>query len=263
MAMTFKKNRIGEVNKNKDGVLMQIIAYRKCSDITVKFLNGTNEERVTTYALFKNGNVKAYIYTTEDEDKDDKWLPVVGYEEYYEVSNKGCIRSLKNKTIRSNGRKLSRGGILLKQATDKKGYKRVALRKDGKSKTFMVHRVVAETFLSNVNNLPMVNHKDENKANNNVENLEWCDNIYNINYGTFRERQKNKMMVYAKPVIVYNSKGEFIKECPSVKEAARFTSCSVSSVTNCCKNRKYYLSSKGYKFKYKEDIIKKKDDKDN
>lgn len=64
----------------------------------------------------------------------------------------------------------------------------VRLRKNGEQRRYSVHRLVAETFIENPNNLPEVNHKDENKLNNSVENLEWCDRVYNINYGTAHER---------------------------------------------------------------------------
>ena len=76
-----------------------------------------------------------------------------------------------------------------------KGYKTVSLTKDGKTKTLFVHRLVAEAFIPNADNLPMVNHKDEDKTNNFVENLEWCTNDYNINYGTARRRQAKKIYI--------------------------------------------------------------------
>ena len=74
-----------------------------------------------------------------------------------------------------------------------KGYKIVSLTKDGKTKNVFVHRLVAEAFIDNPYNLPMVNHKDEDKTNNFVENLEWCTNKYNLSYGTARQRQARKI----------------------------------------------------------------------
>ena len=76
----------------------------------------------------------------------------------------------------------------MKQSLHTKGYKTVCLTKDGKSKTHFVHRIVAEAFIDNPDNLPMVNHKDEDKTNNFAENLEWCTASYNRTYGKAAEK---------------------------------------------------------------------------
>lgn len=111
---------------------------------------------------------------------EEIWKDIINYEGKYEVSNLGRVRSLSY-----NGT----GEIkLLKQGTDKKGYKRVGLCKNGKTKHYYVHRLVAITFIPNPDDLSIVNHKDENPANNNVNNLEWCTSEYNNNYGTRNER---------------------------------------------------------------------------
>lgn len=112
-------------------------------------------------------------------ESNEIWKAVKNYEGYYAVSNTGKIYSFKKQGSR---------GQLLKQRTDKKGYLYVSLCKNGKYTLIAVHRVVAQAFIENSSNLPCVNHKDENKTNNNVENLEWCTYQYNNNYGTARER---------------------------------------------------------------------------
>ena len=116
---------------------------------------------------------------------EEIWKPVVGYEGLYEVSNKGTVKSLDRftKSGRGNGNRFISGKIL-KSALNKKGYPSVVLCKDGKMFTQRVHRLVAEAFIPNPDNLPVVNHKDEDKTNNCVDNLEWCTNKYNCNYGT-------------------------------------------------------------------------------
>ena len=122
--------------------------------------------------------------------------PVKGYEGYYEVDQFGRVYGLERIIkVNDNGRNYEKpiAGKQLKQSMHTKGYKTVSLTKDGKTKTLFVHRLVAEAFIPNVNNLPMVNHKDEDKTNNFVENLEWCTNDYNINYGTARKRQAKKI----------------------------------------------------------------------
>lgn len=117
------------------------------------------------------------------------WKDIKGYEGIYQVSNLGNIKSLDRITCdgkRIKGRNLKGGG-------GKNIYISVLLCKNGNYKSFKVHRLVAETFIDNPKNLPMVNHKDENKKNNHVENLEWCDAKYNNNYGTMRQRQAKSM----------------------------------------------------------------------
>lgn len=118
---------------------------------------------------------------------EEKWKPVIGFEGQYEVSNKGRVRSLRRLVDGKRGTKHYRNGCILKPQTGSK-YAQVYLRVDGKQKWFYVHRLVAEAFIPNPNNLPQINHKDENKLNNCVENLEWCDAKYNINYGTAKQR---------------------------------------------------------------------------
>ena len=120
--------------------------------------------------------------------------PVKGYDGYYEVDQFGRVFGLERIIkVNDNGRNYEKpiAGKQLKQSMHTKGYKTVSLTKDGKTKTLFVHRLVAEAFIPNVDNLPMVNHKDEDKTNNFVENLEWCTNDYNINYGTDRKRGKD------------------------------------------------------------------------
>lgn len=113
------------------------------------------------------------------------WRPVVGYECLYKVSNKGGVKSIDRyeNNAHKNGLRFRKGKIL-KQMTNKKGYPYVHLCMGSKSVSKRIHRLVAEAFLPNPNNYPIVNHKDENKQNNCVENLEWCNNRYNCNYGT-------------------------------------------------------------------------------
>ena len=112
------------------------------------------------------------------------WKDIEGYEGLYQVSNKGRIKSLNR--IDSRGRKVNEK--ILSSKPNNKGYLRVHLYKNGKRKPFSVHRLVAIAFIPNPNNLLEVNHKDENKENNTVDNLEWCDRKYNANYGSRNER---------------------------------------------------------------------------
>lgn len=117
---------------------------------------------------------------------------IKGYEGYYEVDQFGRVYSIdRTINVNDNGRKYIKPlkAKQMKQSMHTKGYKTVSLTKDGKTKGMFVHRIVAEAFIPNEQNLPFVNHKDEDKTNNFVENLEWCTNEYNLNYGTARKRQ--------------------------------------------------------------------------
>ena len=119
---------------------------------------------------------------------EEIWRPVVGYEGLYEVSNIGRVRSLDRFYYRLHK------GKVLSPTKDRYGYLTVTLNCNGKSKTIKIHRLVAQAFLPNPDNLPQVNHKDEDKTNNNVDNLEWCTAKYNVNFGTRQERYRNTML---------------------------------------------------------------------
>lgn len=122
------------------------------------------------------------------------WKDVKGFEGYYEVSDLGRVRSVDRvvvDTVRNCERLLK--GKLLVQRDNGNGYKGVMFCKEHKIFHKYVHRLVAETFIPNPNNLPQVNHKDEDKSNNCVDNLEWCDQLYNNTYGTKVERRLNTM----------------------------------------------------------------------
>ena len=156
----------------------------------------------------------------------------------YQVSNFGNVMSLNyNRTEKPK---------LLKPCVDGKGYLLVNLCKDGKPKMFRVHRLVAETFLINPENLPCINHKDEDKTNNSVENLEYCTYEYNCNYGTRTERAAKAQ---SKPVLQFTLDGEFIREWQSMTECTR-NGFDQSNVCNCCQGKR--KSAYGYIWKYKE-----------
>ena len=170
--------------------------------------------------------------------KKEYWKPVVGYENLYEVSNLGRIRSFDRWVKSKNGSIRICRGRILKPYTNKDGYLCVVLSKNNKQKTFRVNRLVAQAFLDNPNNLPQVNHKDENKQNNNVENLEFCDIKYNSNFGTRNERiaAKNTNGKLSKPVLQYDLEGNFIREWKSTAECGR-NGFNQAHVAACCQGK--------------------------
>ncbi len=123
--------------------------------------------------------------------------PIKGYEGYYEVDQFGRVFSVTRTIFVEDGdRRYERTlkGMQMKQTMHDKGYKVVALTRDGKTKQKFVHRLVAEAFIDNPADLPMVNHKDEDKTNNFAENLEWCTAAYNNGYGTAQKRRVKKLV---------------------------------------------------------------------
>ena len=123
---------------------------------------------------------------------EEIWKPVKGFEGYYEVSDLGRVRSIDRVVVDTvrNCERLLKGKILI-QRDNGNGYKGVQFCKEHKLCNKYVHRLVAEAFIPNKDNLPQVNHKDEDKSNNRVDNLEWCSQLYNNLYGSRMERQVN------------------------------------------------------------------------
>lgn len=164
------------------------------------------------------------------------WKDIKGYEGLYQVSSLGRVRSL-DRYINCNGGKGFKKGIILKPRISYKGYLRVGLSRNRKSKHYLLHRLIASTFLPNPHNLPCVNHKDENKINNVVSNLEWCSYKYNSNYGTNRKRISEKItnnIKLSKAVNQFTKDGVFIKTFPSTKEVERQLGYYHSHISLCC-----------------------------
>lgn len=177
------------------------------------------------------------------EADNEIWKDIEGYEGLYKVSSHGNVLSLK---YCGSNRK-----HLLAPNTDHKGYLMAHLSKKGKTKTFKIHRLVASAFIPNHNNLPQVNHKDENPLNNCVNNLEWCDRAYNNNYGTIKQRRSVIMDAHpktSKVVVCELSDGNKI-EYPSARKAAKLLGVSSSTIINRCNGK--YGEYNGMKFYYK------------
>ena len=181
------------------------------------------------------------------------WKTISGFPNY-EVSNLGNVKS-KDRVVTRRGNRVHIKGVLLKATKNNNGYYRVTLYGGSrqKHKQFFVHRLVAESFVDNPLGFPCVNHKDENKCNNNANNLEWCTAKYNSNYGTAIKRrvmhQDWKSIADKQSISVnqYTRTGQFIKTYHSMMDAER-DGFAASGVSRCCKGK--LKSYKGYLWGY-------------
>lgn len=179
------------------------------------------------------------------------WKPVKDYEELYEVSSLGNVRSI------TRYKKILKPGLV-------RGYPHITLynSKNKKNKNYNIHRLVAETFIDNPNNLPQVNHKDGNKLNNSVDNLEWCTCKENILHGI-----KNGLKIYKKgtqnamygkygknsnraiPILQFDLNNNLVKQWDSQIEIQRELGYKQSVISNCCNGRG--KTAYGYIWKHK------------
>lgn len=173
------------------------------------------------------------------------WTDIQGYEGRYEISSWGRVKSCERYVKSNNGNLRKVKERILRLSKDKYGYLQVVLRNNnGIKKTYLVHRLVAQTYLSNHENLSEVNHRDEDKTNNRVENLEFCTSEYNLHYGTRIQRIKEK---HSHPLIQVTLKGEVVNIYPSAGEVQRQLGWWQATISRACRNGGAY---KGYLWRY-------------
>ncbi len=196
---------------------------------------------------------------------EEVWKDIKGYEGLYQVSNLGRVKSVTHDVIDSIGRhSVKEGRILSLRNSTKTGYPTINLAKDGKFKSFNIHRLVAEAFIPNPKNLPCVNHKDESRDNNCVNNLEWCTYKYNNTYGTASERRTKRLREYfnshevighphhVKPIVQYSLSGKVVREFTSINAAERELGFSPSSgISACCSGKLH--TAYGYVWRFKDE----------
>lgn len=179
---------------------------------------------------------------------DEVWKPIVGYEGLYEVSNLGRVKTLKINNDKARHQKTK----ILKQCKNSSGYLIVNL----SNKTKRVHRLVAMTFIPNPNKLPIINHKDGNKLNNNVSNLEWCTHSYNnkeaYKLGLKTGYLKNKTGInYPRKLNIigmFDDNGNLIEKFYGCCEPYRKYKYSPIAILDCCKGK--YKKMYGYKWRF-------------
>lgn len=173
------------------------------------------------------------------------WLPVAGYEGKYEVSNLGNVKSLYHK------------GRILSPGTIGGGYLGVSLYKDGKGHTKRLHRVVAVAFLKNLDDLPEVNHIDENKKNNAVSNLEWCTRRHNMLHGTRSARYSASITNHpkkSKPVISTDIPTGEETFYVSMSEANRQRGYSTSHISQCCSGKRLTHGNCTWRYAHEQEV---------
>lgn len=175
---------------------------------------------------------------------NELWKPIEGT--YYTVSNFGRVKSLPRNTAHER---------ILKQRLNRDGYYYVNLSINGKTKTYKPHRLVAQMFIPNPNNLPQVNHKDGDKTNNNIDNLEWCDASYNQKHAVklglthpWMKGVKGKNCMFSKKIYQYDMENNLIKEWDCMSDVQRELGIPVPHLVRVCKGQR--KTTRGYKWSY-------------
>jgi len=180
------------------------------------------------------------------------WKDIPNYEGYYQASNLGRIKSLERIIIRRDKKSYLQKETILKQAKNKKKYYQVGLSKNFKHKTISVHRLVAQAFIPNPDNLPQVNHIDGHKENNCVDNLEWCDNLYNMQHsyklGLRNNVLKSLIENNKTEVLQYDLEGNFIKKWNSMVDIENSLHICNQNVSKVCKGTR--KKAGGFIWKY-------------
>lgn len=169
------------------------------------------------------------------------WKDIPTHNDSYEVSNFGRVRSKTKEIPCGFGSSHIRNGRILKYGINPGGYRYVNLSINGKATSTVIHRLVVLAFLPNPENMPCVNHKDENKENNRVDNLEWCTYQYN---NTYNNKQRCRMT----KILQFSKSGELIKTYESVTKAEVEVFGKRSNISACCSGR--IKSCGGYVWKY-------------
>lgn len=187
------------------------------------------------------------------------WKPIMGYEGLYEVSNLGRVKSLER--VVKCGKATRIDSEVIKTLTpNKNGYIKVNLFKEGKYKTCLVHRLVADTFLDNTHNLPQVDHINGDRTDNRVINLRYTDKQSNQLNNITRKRMSlshigkpSNWHKKEKTKVQFNHNGEIIKIWNSTKDCKSIIGISRQTINDCCKGR--CNSAGGYQWQYLDDYL--------
>lgn len=176
----------------------------------------------------------------------EEWRDIPNFEGSYLISNLGNVKSVERFKRNNAGTQFVNERLLV-LTPDKDGYLRVCLSKDGLHYLKSVHRLVAEAFIPNPDNLPVINHKNEDKQDNRVENLEWCTVKYNTNYGN---GMRKMAITQGRPVLQLNN-GHIVEEFYSTQEASRKTGIPQANIYKVCVGER--RTAGGYEWRFKNE----------
>lgn len=174
---------------------------------------------------------------------EEMWKDIKGYEGLYQISSLGNVKGKRGK--------------LLKPQKREHGYLGVDLYdKNHKQRRYSIHRLVAIAFIPNPNNYLEVNHINENKTDNTIENLEWVSHKINSNHGTRGKRisLKNKNGKKSKAIAQFTKDGKLLNIYPSMVAIKRIHGYEQSNICKCVQNDKNYNHAYGYKWRYASEI---------
>lgn len=177
---------------------------------------------------------------------EEVWKDVVGFEGMYEVSSLGNVRSKERDVLYPYGGYHRRKSKVISKTVAHKNYYKVTLHKDGTPTTCLVHQLVAKAFIENPQGYVVINHKDECGFNNRVDNLEWCTQKHNINYGTRTKRMKETK---GTTTYQYDADWNCVATYPSTAEAARQNNFGQGNISIACRNGHLY---KGFYWSYEQ-----------
>ncbi len=173
------------------------------------------------------------------------WKDIPNFEGLYQINEKGEVKDLNRNYIRKN-------------SISTTGYYSIRLRKNKKYKNFLIHRLIALLFIPNPNKYPIINHKDSNRLNNDIDNIEWCTHKQNTKAMIDQERniapwkdKKGKLNHRSKPVLQFDRDMNFIKEWENAMEIQRELGFLAGNVSACCRGNKNYSYAYGFIWKYK------------
>jgi len=207
--------------------------------------------------------------------EEEIWKDIKGYEGYYQISNRGIVRSLDRKIEYSDGRTRIYKGKIIKQLKNNNGYLYVRLSKGSVKYGAFLHKLIAIAFIPNPNNYPIVNHKDENPLNNSIKNLEWCTYKYNNAYNNLIQRRTDtfnrklvageypSLNIKCQKIVQLNYKYELIKVWNSSMDIERGTGIKSGNISLCLhKKRKSMGKDKDgnyYHWMYYDEYVKLSD----
>lgn len=197
------------------------------------------------------------------------WKDIESYEGCYQISNLGRVKSLGR--YKNNPQGMRTYWVeerILRPQTNIHGYIYYCLKKDGDRKNHTGHRLVASAFLPNPDNLPLINHKDESRNNNHVDNLEWCTHQYNTNYGNSQQRKVSSVdwakfvanfpwgeraKKQYKKITQMTKDGNFVRSWESQKSAGESLGIPSGNICRCCKGE--LKTAGGFVWKYAEEVV--------